>query len=138
MKRYTFSKKEHICKRNEFKQLVLKGKSFYVFPFRCFYIINSSNEYKVKFAVTVPKRNIQQAAKRNYIKRITRESYRLNKHILHDYIENKPIEVLLLCIYIHKNKLPFHTVEISIKSLLNKMINLDLINELKNTNNNAN
>lgn len=138
MKRYTFSKKEHICKRNEFKRLSLQGKSFYVFPFRCVYIVNPSDKCKVKFAVIVPKRNIQHAVKRNYIKRITRESYRLNKHTLYDYLDNQPVEILLLCIYIHKNQLPFYTIETSVKSLLNKMIKLDLINELKNTNINDN
>ncbi len=133
MKIFTFSKKEHICKRNEFKQLVLQGKSFYHFPFRCVYLIKPSNELQIKLGISIAKKNIKHAFQRNYIKRIIRESYRLNKFIIYESFENQPMELALLLIYTEKKQPTYNLIETSVKSLLNKVIKIDSRNQLKNT-----
>lgn len=134
MKILTFSKEEHICKRNEFKQLIQQGKSFYQFPFRCVYLVFPSDELEIKLGISISKKNIKLAIHRNYIKRIIRESYRLNKHLLYSTYEKQPIKILLLLIYIDKKQPSYSTVELSVKSLLNKIIKIDFRNQIKNTN----
>lgn len=134
MKLYKFSKKERICKRNDFQLLSLKGNSFYSYPFRCVYIVNASDSFKIKIGISVPKKIFKLAINRNRIKRLIRETYRLNKHILYTTFENQPMEILLFLIYTEKKEMPFDILQKQFNLLLNKLILINFRNELKNTN----
>ena len=60
----------------------------------------------IKVLVSVPKRSIRKAIHRNYIKRIIRESYRLQKTL---FIKNQQ-QYALAFIYLPKKKSNFHQV----------------------------
>jgi ribonuclease P protein component len=136
MKLYTFSKKEHLCKQNEFKQLSLQGKSIYCFPFRCVYVLRKAEKFQTKIGISVSKKNIKLAVDRNYIKRLIRETYRLNKPILYSFYEKEPLELWILLIYTDKNLPTFSSINSSVNTLLNKIIKIDFKNQQKITNNN--
>jgi ribonuclease P protein component len=42
---------------------------------------------KIKMGVWFPKKNFKKAVDRNYFKRVLRETYRLNKHLLIDNLD---------------------------------------------------
>lgn len=60
----------------------------------------------IKVLVSVPKRGIRKAVHRNYIKRIVRESYRLQKE---SFVKNQQ-QYALAFIYLPKEKSSFHQV----------------------------
>ena len=87
MKEFGYSKKEKLKNKTEISMLFEKGKWQTYGNLRIIYfqdpLINHS-----KMGVSVSKRNFKKAVDRNRIKRLLRESYRLNKVKFHDVFGN--------------------------------------------------
>jgi ribonuclease P protein component len=122
MKQYGFSKQERICKRDDFQIILTKGKSVYHYPFRCIYMWEDSSFFSAKIAVSVSRRRFKHAVDRNRIKRLVRESYRLNKHILYQYYADCNKSLNLLIIYTDTKIFPFSFIEKKFIGLTNKLI----------------
>ena len=80
---YTFKKEERISSKREIDSLFENGASFISYPLRILFC-NKKIAGNARFAVliSVSKRKFKHAVKRNRIKRLIQESYRLNKSIL--------------------------------------------------------
>lgn len=78
----TFKKNERLCKLSDFKKLFTQGKAILLFPLKVHYIFIESATPITKVAFSVSSKKIKKATERNYLKRIMREAYRKNKHIL--------------------------------------------------------
>jgi len=88
------------------------------FPLRLFYIKSEFHEdIKFKVAVSVSKKNIKKAVDRNRIKRLLRESYRLNK--LH-FFNNTNHQYALMILYLGKDIPDFNLVNSKLKLLFGK------------------
>lgn len=98
--RHTFRKTERLSGQTTVEELIKNGHSFFVFPFR---IIWSATEDELPFpaqiAFAVPKRNFKSAVKRNRIKRLLRESYRLNKNPFYEELQKRNKRMRVLVIY---------------------------------------
>jgi len=82
-KRFTFSKHERLHSKFLIDQLFREGKSFFKYPFKVLYLNVENAQLKTNSVlISVSKRNFKNATDRNKIKRLIREAYRLNKHIL--------------------------------------------------------
>ena len=93
-----FCKKDRINNYHLIKQL-LNFKSFFEIKEIkvSFYIHNTKDVNKTQVLISVPKKNIKSSVQRNKIKRLIRESYRLQKNIIDDVIlNNKKLAVLLI------------------------------------------
>ncbi len=122
MKQYGFSKQERVYKRNDFQTLLTKGKSVYLYPFRCTYVWEDSPSFSVKIAVSVSRKRFKHAVDRNRIKRLVRESYRLNKHILYQHYGNSGKNLNMLIIYTDIKIFPFSFIQKRIINLIKKLI----------------
>jgi len=67
---------EMLKKNYEFKRVLTKGKYYSGIYIEAFCINNNINKNKIGIAI---KTKIAKAVKRNYLKRIIKESYRINK-----------------------------------------------------------
>jgi len=102
MGKFTFQKEERLSKEKLIKELFDTGSSFYLFPFKVFFMINPEPDYPFhQVLISVSKRNFKKAVERNLLKRRIREAYRLNKSQLHD--RNK---LVIAYIYSVKEILP--------------------------------
>ena len=89
--------------------LFSNGNSVSKFPLRLVYVENSEeNAELIKIGVSVSKKYFKKAVDRNYYKRVLRETYRLNKHLLIDSLQ-KPYAFMLF--YQTKERLSYQEIE---------------------------
>jgi ribonuclease P protein component len=106
---FTYPKKEKLKSKTTIDLLFSEGNSVSKFPLRLVYVENKEeNAVLLKMGVSVSKKYFKKAVDRNYFKRVLRETYRLNKHILLDALE-KPYAVMFF--YQTKEHLSFQEIE---------------------------
>lgn len=115
--RYTFSKEERLCYQKSIDRLFAKGKSFIAYPLRIVYFVEEESDAEKQFAqllISVPKRKFKRANKRNRVKRLVREAYRLNKHEYISLLREKSLRLEIAFLYL-KDELPtYEEIEKSI------------------------
>ena len=121
--KYTFKKQEHLKSKKTIELLFKKGNVIDEFPVRVVWIktiLHEKDTYS-KVAFSVPKRLLKKAVDRNRIKRLLRESYRLNKHPLIYRLEKEGIQIALMIIYGSDYLTSFKTIERKIIVILNRL-----------------
>jgi len=118
---YTFPKSEHLCLKKQFELLVKSGKSFLVYPFKVVYIEPDELEVPVKIGISVSKKYSKRAVRRNRIKRLTREAYRLNKSVLHEFLSSENKKLILLFVYVGKEEYDYNFMQQKICLVLKKL-----------------
>ncbi len=97
---FTFKKHERLSYKRHIDELFQEGTSFSISPLRIIYKVNTSlPEAGVKLMISVPKKKFKRAVDRNAIKRLIREAYRLNKHLLYTLINNYPVNLYVGIIF---------------------------------------
>ena len=124
--KHTLGKQERLCSRKLIDSLFKGGGSRAMsgFPLRMVYAMTERHEGEpaAQILVSVPKRCFKRAVKRNRIKRLVREAYRLNKHILTDELDKAGHLKLSMCfIWTAERMLDTAEVEQRMISLLNRL-----------------
>lgn len=120
----TFPKSEKLCSQKSIDRLFAKGESFIAYPLRVVYFLEDENEDSKQLPsvlVSVSKRKFKRAVKRNRVKRLIREAYRLNKQPIADLLKanNKRMDVAFLYL---KDELPAYAdIEKSILKTINQL-----------------
>lgn len=86
-KDFTYSKSEKLKSRKLIDLLFSKGASVSKYPLRLVYVPTEGIDEKLLFGVSVSKKYFKNASDRNYLKRVLRECYRLNKKLLLENID---------------------------------------------------
>lgn len=115
---FKFGKKEKLKSRKLIGQLFEEGKSISSFPLKLYYLPVAGQDEKFKTAVSVPKKNFRGAVQRNRIKRLLREAYRLNKHLIFNNIEGN---FAFLILYLGREMPVYNDVEASLKKIFRKL-----------------
>ena len=124
--RYTFRKAERLCSKKRIEGLFASGRSLSAFPVRVVYqslAPESETDVcvpQVQILVSVSKRHFKHAVDRNRLKRLIRETYRLNKHLLTDHLQGRRLSIAF--IWMSNEKADFHTVEARMKNLLQRIV----------------
>ncbi|WP_345071381.1 ribonuclease P protein component [Hymenobacter fastidiosus] len=119
---YSFPKEEHLCRKKLITELFGRGSSFGLYPLRLVWIAaDAPTTAPPQVLVSVSKRSFKRAVDRNYLKRLLREAYRLNKYRLLEAPGGHPVALLGL-IYTGKEKKPFTLVEKKLISGLERLL----------------
>lgn len=117
-----FIKTERIYLKKEINHLFKYGFSFSIYPLRIIYLENQTIcKNPISILVSVPKKKIKLAVKRNRIKRLIRESYRLTKDNLWEYLSAKNKKLLLAFIYISDKLYNFNQIQVVINKVLDTL-----------------
>ena len=119
--RNTFRKEDKLKNKNLITDLFASGKSASVFPLKMIYLKNDhESPFKVQAGVSVSKRNFKLAVDRNRIKRLMRESYRKNKHLIYNDDDTK--KHILMFIYQAKREVSYEQMEEKMIELIKKFL----------------
>lgn len=117
---FRFPKKEKLKSRKLIELLFAEGRAITRFPLRLLYLETElPKDTQVQATVTVSRKAFRNAVARNRVKRLMRESYRLNKALVFNNIEGN---FAFLFLYLGKEMPTFKEVERSMQSLLKNFI----------------
>jgi len=117
---FSFTKEEHIKSNKEISRIINYGIFLSGSNLSLKYLKEKETEpYLHKVAFVVPKKRFKSAVNRNRIKRLIREAYRLNKHILY----NNEEKITYKMIFINKSsKVPsYNIIQDEVIFLLNEI-----------------
>ena len=115
-----FPKKEKLKSKKLIEKLFKDGKTLSNFPLKLIYLkVDVPVDAKLKTGVAVPKKNFKSAVKRNRIKRLLREAYRLNKHLV---FNNSEGNFAFLILYLGKEMPTYPEIEEGMQKILQKFL----------------
>ena len=120
---YIFNKSERLNNKVTINKLFEKGQSVVISPFRLLWTENNNSKYSIaQTLISVPKRNISLATKRNVIKRRMNEAFRLNKEKLYAELNERNKQINIAIIYQKQEIQTYKIIEQKINLLLNRLI----------------
>lgn len=118
---YSYPKAEKLKSKKIIDLLFTQGKSVSKYPLRLVYIQHDfEEEVPLKMSVSVSKKYFKKAVDRNYFKRVLRECYRLNKHIIINCLEQK---YCFMFFYQSSERLEYAEINIRTTELFEKFVN---------------
>ena len=117
---FNYSKNEKLKSKITIGLLFSEGKSVSKYPLRLVYHSGAlGDEQPLKVGVSVSKKYFKKAVDRNYFKRVLRETYRLNQHLLKDQL-SQPYALMLF--YQSKDRLTFEEINSKTIQLFEKFL----------------
>jgi len=124
-KKKSFSKSEHLCGEKRITRLFTEGEAFIAFPLRVVFLIEKGNDLEpASILASVPKKRFRRAVKRNFLKRLMRESYRINKHDILEKLKEKELQIHIAFGYVSDDEMDFQKIEKKMKMALQRLIEM--------------
>ena len=114
-------KSERLKSRKQIDQIFETGKKITLFPFRLLYRVEQGTG-NVKAGFTVSSKNFPRAVDRNRIKRLSRETYRLQKKDLETVVLTNDYGLHLFFIYTGREMVSYKEISEPLKKLLDKLV----------------
>lgn len=120
----TFPKSEHLCGVKSIEKLHTQGNAFVSYPFRIVYILvnDEAEDIPVRAMVSVSKKKFKKAVDRNRVKRLMRETYRLNKSQLIELISENDLRLHLAFQYISDEIMPYSEMNNKMQKTLERLM----------------
>lgn len=114
--KFTLGKEERLKSKKLIERLYTEGESIKSFPLRMVFLqTEHTSVYPTQVGISVPKRNFKKAVDRNRIKRLLREVYRKEKHMVYSEVD-KPYVYMIS--YLAKDEWKHVDLERKMKKLL--------------------
>ena len=118
--RNTLGKQERLKSKKLIEKLYAEGDSVKTFPLRMVYVQTAhTSEFPCQVGVSVAKRNYKLAADRNRLKRLMRETYRLQKQIVYNNLDEPYVFMIS---YIGREEIKYEDLYLKMEKLLTLFI----------------
>lgn len=117
----TLGKQERLKSKKLIEKLYSEGNSVKTFPLRLIYVqTEHTSDFPCQVGVSVAKRNFKLAVHRNRLKRLLRETYRLQKEIVYNNLD-KPYVFMIS--YIGRDEIKYEELYLKMEKLLTLFVN---------------
>ena len=126
-KQFTLGKNERLKSRKHIEQLFNDGQRFSISPFRIFYSFQNSPvpvKHHLQAGFGASSRNFKTAVDRNRIKRLTKETWRLQKNELEDTLQEQNKKLNVFFIYNGIERPVYEEVYTSMKKIVSKILEI--------------
>ena len=130
--RYFYKKEDKLKSRKVIEELFAKGKNFSNFPLKVIWVPHNQMAV-LQAGVGVSSRNFKKAVDRNRIKRLMREAYRLQKHMLNESLERKQQKMSVFFLYLGKELPEYDLLYEKMGNSIKRLIKLTDENAERNT-----
>ena len=118
--RNTLGKQERLKSKKLIEKLYAEGDSVKTFPLRMVYVQTAhTSDFPCQVGVSVAKKNYKLAVDRNRLKRLMRETYRLQKQIVYNNLD-KPYVFMIS--YIGREEIKYEDLYLKMEKLLTLFI----------------
>lgn len=121
IRRYTYKRAEHLKQQKLIDLVFQQNKSMRVGPLKMVYAIVPADSFNYQVAFVAPKKIHHLAVDRNRNKRLMREAFRLNRHIMTDSAVLPPVQVLFIFIAQNTDEMTFASASDYISRLLTQL-----------------
>ncbi len=125
-KKFPFGRKERLKSRKLIASIFQEKQSSGAYPLRFFWQClppDSSSLTSVQVGFSVPKKKFKSAVKRNRIKRLIREAYRLQgSPLLHSFIQEQEIKLIGLWVFVGDSLPDYSEIEKALIKSVNKLM----------------
>lgn len=120
----TLTKQERLHENKRIDGLFASGSSFIAYPLRIVYLRKDREEAvpDVTILVSVSKRKFKRAVKRNRMKRLIREAYRLNKQPFYDICEKYNVALDIAFLYLKDELSDFAEIEKAMRKVATSLV----------------
>ncbi len=129
---YTFHKCERLCSRRLIDRLYAEGRRLMAYPYSIQWLAidnadRAPSENRTshptppsphpappppcQVMIVAPKRRFRHAVDRNRVKRLTRECYRMRKHLLYDLLAQNGLRIALALVYVGNEIMTYQQLE---------------------------
>jgi len=123
--RYFFGKESKLKSRNVIQQLFSEGKHVLVYPLKAVYIFgDEQHPLPLQAGVSASKRNFKKAVDRNRIKRLIRETYRLQKPKLENHLIQNKQTLSVFFMYIGKEMPEYKQLMESTEKIIKRIVKI--------------
>lgn len=119
MPQHTLPHAERLRSLGAIRRLFESGQSGFIYPFRYVWYAEVDELPSIEVLFSVPKKFHKRANKRNILRRRTKETYRLQKQLIHNAAKNTNLDLAL--IYSSKEILPYKTIEHAVRKILEQV-----------------
>jgi ribonuclease P protein component len=119
---FTFCKDEKLCSKKLIDKVLSEGASFLNYPYRISFLeTDFESAFPCQVLFIVSKKRFKKANMRNKIKRLMRETYRINKNLLYEWLKNNDKRVILAINYIGEDVMPFNEQSLKMAKVFDKL-----------------
>jgi ribonuclease P protein component len=118
---FTLKKEQRLKSRKRIQQLFREGKSFQIYPYTLYYILDTVGDHTLQAGFGVSTRLFKKATDRNRIKRLTREGYRTQCLALKEKLAANQLNLSVFFIYNGKELPTFEIVSKKSGSILDRL-----------------
>jgi len=112
----TLGKQERLKSKKLIEKLYSEGNSVKTFPLRMMFVQTThTSDFPCQVGVSVAKRNFKLAVDRNRLKRLMRETYRLQKEIVYNNLEEPYVFMIS---YIGREEMQYEELFLKMEKLL--------------------
>lgn len=124
----TFPKQEKLCGKLSIANLYEKGRRFTCYPLRVTYLFcDGADSQEVKVLVWAAKSLFRRATRRNRLRRLMREAYRLNAQPLREYCQKQQKSLHIAFNYISKEELDLWQMEKAVRKSIEKISEVETV-----------